>query len=302
MRVSRQAWKYLLIPLIVAALLFTACGKTETVDTTKAPDIPPASTFQMSFDDFDQMKQAANAAYSPKGEVPIVQLASLATSTRSSTTASVDASPAGLLDYTNVGVAVLAVGYWSGVLVWNLAIPWASFVESFNHEAVQQSDGPWIWTYTVAVGLDTYTAKLKAEYVGDETHWNMYVSKAGSYTDFNWYSGVSNLPLTHGTWTLKKSQADPTDFIGIEWNRNTTKGTWDIQYTYIVPNAAENGSYIKYGATTDQTYDRFYNLYGKVEDTLTQIQWNHTTKAGRIKSGNGDWRYWDSTLKNTTAP
>ena len=298
---KRFGYKFLMclfIALMVLSLLVAGCGDSDSddaddgIDTSEAPQIPPVSTFVMDFDDFtDDAESAELAVFSPSGRK------------------SVDAGTFVPADDTqtsyNWNHAAWKVGVWNVIIAVNLVVPVATFVESFNHDPVEQEDGSWVWSYDVTVAGVVYTAELHGEFVGQEVHWDMYITKEGYYEDFNWYSGVSNLPGTEGTWTLRKSPDDPTPWVGIEWHRNVEDGTGDIKYTNIVPDGDENGGYIFYGRTTDEPYDAFYDIYNKGEDRLTEIEWNRDTKEGRVKSpnfGDGDWQYWDSDHKDTEAP
>jgi hypothetical protein len=206
----------------------------------------------------------------------------------------------GLFDHENWGFAATNVAVWNTIITIGLAVPVAAFLESFKHEPVQHPDGTWAWAYDVTVGGVGHSAELQAIAVDGDIHWTMLVSKDGAYTDFTWFTGVSNLPATEGTWTLNRSPEDLNPFIGIEWHRNPLKETGDITYTNIVPDGPENGGYISYGTTTGTPYDAFYDIYNKGLDNHTEIEWNRTTKEGRVKDprhfGDDDWRCWDSDL------
>ena len=61
----------------------------------------------------------------------------------------------------------------------------------------------------------------------------MVIAKQGFFEDFLWYSGISNLPATEGTWTIKKSYEENYDWIGITWSREIANGTWQVQYMNV---------------------------------------------------------------------
>ena len=88
--------------------------------------------------------------------------------------------------------------------------------------------------------------------------------------------------------------------LGIEWNRNLDNSTADIKYTNIAPGGPKNGDYIFYGKTTDSQLDAFYDIYNKGQDSLTNIEWNRSSKAGRVKDQrhfeDTAWRCWDNQL------
>ncbi|MFI5237968.1 MAG: hypothetical protein ACHQLA_08520, partial [Ignavibacteriales bacterium] len=112
------------------------------------------------------------------------------------------------------------VNYWNSVLTVTLTVPAAAFAESFNHQPVQQSDGSWLWQYNVAVNGEIYTAKLFGMDLSYGVDWRMLLSKSGSYTDLEWFTGFSNLLATEGNWTVNNNPELPSPFLSIEWERN----------------------------------------------------------------------------------
>jgi len=145
-----------------------------------------------------------------------------------------------------------------------------------------------------------YTAKLYGKTVIEGVEWKMLLTESDAYTDFEWFSGFSNLPATEGTWTLNKDPNTPTPFLYIEWNRNTTEGTADVKYTNIVSGTLVNESYIHYGKTNEIPHNRFYQIYGAEENRLIDIKWNYESHFGQIKDPiyfeNENWNCWDDKL------
>jgi len=197
-----------------------ACSEDEPTqpELPEAPQIPPLSTFLMDFDDF---ATTGKVVVSPGSYMPGKYL----------------------LSRDNWGWAAFHVGVWNIIITVGLAVPVATFVESFNHQPEQQPDGSWVWSYDVTVADDMYTAELHGEIDNFGTEWEMYISKQDVYEDFLWYFGEADLFLTEGTWTLNKDPEDPVPHIGIEWHRSLEDDTADIKYTNIVPGGPENGGY-----------------------------------------------------------
>jgi hypothetical protein len=206
-------------------------------------------------------------------------------------------------DRSNWAYAAFNVGFWNIVGFFGLAVPVASFVESFNHTPVQQPDYTWVWTYDVPVGGVVYIVELHGKYIDNGVRWEMYISKQGEYSDFLWYYGESDLPATEGYWVLKNKPAVPTDLLRIDWHRNLADKTSDIKYMNVVPGGSENGGFISYAITRATTYDRSYEIFNKGKNETTNIEWNSVTKEGRVKDalhfGDGNWRCWNSQLVNT---
>lgn len=202
----------------------------------------------------------------------------------------------GVQDTSNKGLGVINVAFWHTMLTVTLWLPVAAFKAAFTQTPVAQEDGSWEWSYNV-LGA---TVKLNGKVESSTVYWNMYVNS------FLWYKGTHNTSLTAGTWTFYKSQNENHEILGITWNRNTSNNTFDIEYKNIEVGAAEYGGYIKYGWTTDATYNAYYDIYNKGQDNLTNVKWNRTTKEGSIKDPkfflDSDWHCWNSAGANIVCP
>lgn len=203
----------------------------------------------------------------------------------------------------NWGWAATNVAVWNSILTLNFVIPVAAFREAFNHQPVLQSDGSWLWQYDIEVQEENYTAKLFGKTITEGVEWRMLLSKSGAYTDFEWFTGLSNLPATEGTWMLNKNPESPVPYISVEWSRNTQEETAEIKYTLISPSLAQDGSYIHYGKTNDVPMNRFYRIYKSEEENLIDIQWNYESHFGRVMDmlhfQDKNWHCWDSKLDDT---
>jgi hypothetical protein len=271
--------KYLIpASLTIFLLLLSACqqnGSSDNNASDSPPDLPPQYSLSVNAD-FPQ-----NNTTQAAGTVTIQSTG----------------------NYANAAANVL-VG--NAILVGNLLIPVAAFLESFNHFPTLRSDNTWVWSYAVRYAGVIYTAELHAQVDGDNVYWDMYVTKPGEYLDFNWFSGVSARDGSTGTWTLRKDPTDAKDYLYIEWTHDKSSDTGTARYTNVLEGGSENGSYIYYGTTTDQSYNAFYNIYSVSADNLVQIQWNRSSHAGRITNPahytDSDWHYWDENLQDIAAP
>jgi hypothetical protein len=210
---------------------------------------------------------------------------------------------------TNFIFAAANVLWWNAVITVQMAVPAASFLESFNHEAEWDRAGKeWIWTYSFDLNEYTYTAELHGKTGDDGINWSMYISKSDVYTDFLWFTGISATDNKSGTWTLNKDpesivkdEMDTIPFIEINWSVDDD-GTAEIKYTNIEENAANFGNYIHYGRTDDIDLDAFYDIYKSWEDNLISIKWNSTENYGRVLSmphfTDPYWHCWDEFLRN----
>jgi len=272
----RRLTAYALVLCIPIAL--NGCAGAGLPGTDTPPEIPPSSTFVMNFDEF---ANGGTAKIIDRDKSPIRQQT---------------------IDNGNWGWGALHVGVWNALVTIGMVVPVAAFVESFNHEAQQQEDGSWVWSYQVTVSGVVHTAELHGATSGGNVEWDMFITKEGFYDHFNWFSGVSNLPGTEGTWTLYNSPDNPTPLLSIDWHRDPLAETGDIRYTNTVPDGPENGGYIYFG-TTANPMDAFYEIFNKGENNTINIEWSRTARNGRIKDsahfGDDQWHCWDGSLKDT---
>ena len=259
---------HLLLVLAIVVLTVGGCN-----DISGAPTIPPAETFVISFEDFQETDG----------------LTTLATGNQS-----------------NWDYAAGVVGVWSIIIKGGLAVPVAAFRASFHNIPLQLDDGSWLWDYSVNVGGSIYTAELHAQFITEGVRWAMNISKEGEYEDFLWYYGECDLPATEGFWILRKSPAEPTDLLQIDWSRNISAGTHAVKYTNVVPDGPENGGYIDTKYTDGVPCDHIWDIYNKGQDNHTYIEWSKTTSEGRVKDlnhfGDDDWHCWDSSRLNISCP
>lgn len=267
--------RLLFITLTIILLLPLSCKKSEeTTETKPAPELPPQSSFVMDFNDFTNVDTTATK---------------------------------NTMTYHNWGWAALNVGVWNSILTIGLVVPVAAFYESFNHEGVYDPEtSSWVWSYNFNAAGSVYLAQLHASLVTEGIQWQMYISKNNGFSDFLWYEGISNLVNTEGNWHLYESPESPAEILLIEWHRDIPNNAADIKYTNVKPEAPDNGGYIFYSIDAAEPYNANYDIYNATNDNLTEIEWNKTTKNGRVKDavhfGNTDWNCWDENLMDNTCP
>jgi len=255
--------------ILAISLITTSCKKEDE----PAPELPPQSSFVMDFSDFSN----------PDDTLSMREIAT----------------------YQNWGFSYVNVVVWQTFIHVGLAVPVASFLESFNHEAVYHPDeANWTWSYNVTVNLVVYEAELTGYLQADSVAWEMRVTAGQQYADFLWYYGKSALNGSGGYWILQENPQNPNQLLRISWHKYADN-TADISYTNIKPGGPENGGYIFYGTATNG-FDRFYNIYNKGQDKLTEIEWSSVNKDGRVKDlqhfGHGDWNCWDTFLMDMVCP
>lgn len=262
MKTNNSFLAKLLVYSLIGLLLFGySCRKK-----TEEPEIPPENSLIMDFADFKDDSKGLEYTKDIMTSVNWVHSAA------------------------NVGI-------WNFIITVGLAVPVASFVESFNHEPKWHNadGGYWAWEYSFANG--THNAELRGHIEGTNAIWEMRID------GFLWYEGESAIDKTHGTWTMYEKPANPNELLEITWN-DDHNGNADIKYLNIKPGGAENGGYIHYGKTSTGEFDRYYDIYNKGQDNLTEIEWNFADKHGRVKDPNkfadNDWHCWNTSLQDDT--
>ncbi len=266
MKFTLKFFSGLLLVAFALAITTQSCKKDEDKE---APTIPPVGSFVISAADFGDKNDT------------------------------IQKSTTDVMSYNNWGQSYIRVVFWELFKGLHMIVPVASFVESFNHEAVYHPDDEyWTWSYNFnAAG--NHQAELTGSLENDSVVWEMRID------DFLWYHGKSHYQGTGGYWILNKNKTNPVELLRIEWNKNSD-GTSDIKYLNIEPNAPANGGYLYYGITNGE-YDRFYDIRFKDanNDNLTNIEWNSIDKHGRIKADhiyndNAEfWHCWDTSLQDT---
>jgi hypothetical protein len=249
--------------LAVILMIITGCKKNDN----PAPALPPQSSFVMDFSDFSNPNDTL--------------------------------VPREINTYQNWGFSYANVVVWQSLITVGLAVPVASFAESFNHEAVYHPNADnWTWSYNVTVGMVVYEAKLTGYLQSDSVVWEMRVTKGTDFADFLWYYGKSALNETGGYWILQENPLNPNPLLKIDWNHYDV-GMADITYTNIRPEDPQNGGYIFYGTNLND-FNRFYHVYNKGLDNLTEIEWNSINKNGHVKDlhhfGDEQWHCWNELL------
>lgn len=265
MKKEKISWlRYFTMIILLMAISFSGCEKDNDPD---APNLPPIATFVIDFSDF------------------------------------VDSKSAKELVVTNWGHAATQVLTWNVVLTVNLIVPVASFYEAFNHEGVYEGSNEWIWSYNFMANGVSHKAELHGTLTETQVLWEMYISKENVFTDFLWYSGSHNILRTEGQWILNGSPDAPAPYLQIDWTRGENDNSANVKYKNILSGNDYYESYIYYARTDDVDYDRYYHIYDSFNQNLVEIEWNVTSKAGRVKDPayfeNTLWHCWDNMLQNT---
>jgi len=263
------------ILLVLIPAFFIGCKKKNNPGIP--PDLPPVESMSIDFSNFTGVKKSLEILPGQKGT-----------------------------ENSNWEFAATVAGIWRVIIGTTLAVPVASFQMAVEQQPEYISDNTWQWSYNVTVGDVTYQARLTGKTQTGNVEWKMYITKTGSYNDFLWFEGSSRSDGSGGQWILYQSNEYPVQILQIDWTKSGDEvGT--IKYTFIKPSDPFQSSYIEYGLTSS-TLNAYYSIhyYNGVKFSDVDVEWNTTTKEGRVKSldylGDANWYCWDSNYVNVLCP
>ncbi|MBX2870457.1 MAG: hypothetical protein KTR30_00100 [Saprospiraceae bacterium] len=270
--------------LLMSFSVFQSCQKDsiENPEEQVAPTLPPAESFIMPFtgyEDIDTTGLINNGGLDERG---------------------------GPNSFRNWFYAGSNIVVWNVILGVNMAIPVASFLEAFNHDAVYDGQGAFIWAYDFTLGNDTFLAELSARLINNnqEVEWVMNISKVGGFTNVEWYRGVTSRDNSRASWTLNHRPNNPEPLIDILHEKDIATNQISTRYTNLIPNNENNGDYIEYKTSINSDFNRAYDVFRANTNELLEIEWNAPSGEGRVRNSDffndKDWHCWDQDLRDTS--
>ena len=257
----------IILMVIAISLINTSCDKDPVEDK---PVLPPVSSFIMDFSDFDQLPAGA------KSTIPSFQ---------------------------NFSHAFGNVAFWHRITTITLALPVAAYAQILNQEPEYMGDNTWEWTYDFSMLNVEYKATLTAERLNNEEFKaEMSINKKTlPGKGQTWFDGVVRYDHTHASWNLYKYEnITQVKILESDWNWDYETETGDMTYTYVESGNLQEGSFIKLElfSPDQQELDAAFTI--SLSAGVIYIEWNRTTKAGRIMDPNHFqdelWHCWDETL------
>lgn len=263
MNFSRITAIFLAVSLLIVN---TSCDKESEANR---PDLPPLESLMMSFSDFD----AAAGDTKASGET-----------------------------YLHFNYAYSSLVFWSGASALTMALPLAAYGYALEQGAEYVGENSWEWTYSFQWSGQSYTATLSANRINNEEFsLEMFIAfSAEPEQSVRWFDGVVRYDHTQANWTIYRDGS--LEVLDIAWTKDFELGDASLLYTYVEPEKAETGSYLKYEYAPLETLDASFML--SLSRGTTLILWNSTSKEGRVQDedrfGDAEWNCWDS-LENGLA-
>ena len=262
-------------PFLAVILVLSVCYGGCKKDKGDPPLMPPYESMIIGFSNFSSASKSAAPEFGVKG-----------------------------VNSSNWEFASKVARGWEALINSAMEVPIASVRVTSAYDPGYLSEKTWQWSYSFTATGQPYKAKLTGEIRSTDVLWKIYITKEGpgGYTDFLWFEGTTAADGTSGEWQVKESNASPVEIFRIKWTASGTKVN-SVNYEYV-KSGNLNGSYIKYGPLTgllNSYYDIHYYESALAKFSDVDMEWNSSTKNGRVKSADyllGDWYCWDSNKVN----
>lgn len=270
--------------LLLFFSVFQSCQKDpiENPDELIAPTLPPAESFIMPFTGYEDLDTTGLHSHADLDE------------------------RGGPTSFRNWFYAGSNLVVWNLIVGVNMAIPVASFLEAFNHDAVYDGQGAFIWSYDFNLGNDTFLASLSARLINNnqDVEWVMNISKVGGFTNVEWYRGVTSRDNSRASWALNHRPNNPQALLDILHEKDLTTGEISTRYTNRIPSDPNNGDYIEYRTSNGSAFNRAYDVFRANNNEMLEVEWMAPSGEGRVRNPNfftdNDWHCWDQDLRDTT--
>ncbi|WP_421765274.1 hypothetical protein [Ekhidna sp.] len=262
--------KKILALLLIPLIMLSACSDDDGNVQEPKPEMPPESSMAPNFDNFDEDGARAETI-------------------------------------NNWAYAATSVGVYSAILYANLVVPVTAFKIGLNQEAsYETSTNLWVWEYDINVpNKGTYNVRLTADVDGTDVDWTGYISLSGSFEDFVWFEGQSNLTADAGTWTLYESPESPSAWLTANWSDNESSGVTSSTFT-VEKEGNFFDSSISYTVDTNADYNRNVVIVDTNVSNTIEVDWNQPSGEGRVKSEarfeDTNYHCWDDTLNDIDCP
>ncbi|MEZ4650895.1 MAG: hypothetical protein R3E97_19340 [Candidatus Eisenbacteria bacterium] len=186
----------------------------------------------------------------------------------------------------------LLVTIANGFVATALILPIATLGATVQNEPVYVGDQTWRWSASGGSGGGAWTADFEGHLASATVvEWTMIVNGTDlDLEDFVWYTGVSNLAASSGSWTFY----DPWDLDEVG---ETLYSTYVVQSEDVGNLTFENrnddgdgfGDLLTYDANDD---DLAVSFYDASEDGTLSVAWSKSSGVGQLTTIQGETCCW----------
>ncbi len=277
--------------LILALVLFTACGPEENItpdiDVIEPPKLPPVEMYMVPFSSFldtdvDTTKEGKRVfANSP---------------------------------YKNWVYSTVNVVGWNTKVALQTALPLVAFGLAASETPVQLESSAWQWSYEYQapklIGGKTYEIVLTATRLeNSDVAWKMLISEQGGIQDFEWMEGTVSQDFSFAQFILNQSPSQPETFLLINFDgqlntSDISSSKFQLRYTNLQVTSDQFKEYLEFRSQPQVEYSRVFDIRGgeAFPDITTEIEYNPLNGTGRVRDlkhfGNAEWHCWNEKLRN----
>lgn len=210
-----------------------------------------------------------------------------------------------IVDDTHFAYAVGRVNTWQSLLQDSINIHSTILNETSYNDFKFQKDETWLMDYRFNIEEVKYVAKFFGIIEPDTLFFNTFLSfnedtllflEGTFYNESKtgqWFLNNEGIN-EEGTLTLLK-------FMSVDWNLDSLNQK-EIKFTNNQI-GLNNLNYLLYKDSIDSQYNSYVNIYESGTDNHSIIEWNNTTKTGRIKDplhfNDENWHCWDENYIDT---
>ncbi len=191
---------------------------------------------------------------------------------------------------------------WKTLLKDSLKIHHAILNNATQNELIFQKDKTWLNDFSFSIGnKGIYSAKFFSIIEADTVRYKTFISY-DYFSEIIYLDGHAYDNTKIGEWELNKTQRiDTTKIKFLTANWNFLKND-QIKFTNNQA-GEDNLNSILQMDSVDNDYNTYIDIYNKGDENHSIIQWNSSTKIGRVKDqlrfSNEDWHYWDDSYEDT---
>lgn len=174
----------------------------------------------------------------------------------------------------NHGGAVLAIGFWTGVVAVNLAAPVILFEAARNAQPIRLPDSSG-WQWVLSHG--GHSALLTSRPMNGKYAWTMTVTGMGK-SNFTWFTGLSSGDGKSGDWTFNDVADNQAEY---RFTYALESATEVIKAEVVDADDKARGSYLMW--KTAGHLKSFEGFDAEINQ-MTLIDWNAVTGAGMSRN------------------
>lgn len=207
---------------------------------------------------------------------------------------------------TYYSYAAEQISAWKALLTDSIDIQNSSLKETSYNDFIFQKDETWLMNFDFIVENIKFTANFFGIIEHDTTLFKTFLYSDAADTTLVFLDGKFYDDSKTGHWILNKPGFDEDTvfteikFMSVDWYVDSLDQK-EIKFTDNQIGLS-NLNYILYKDSTDGQFNAYVNIYVSGNDNYSIIEWNKSTKEGRVKDflhfNDENWHCWDNNYLN----